>query len=423
MTEYIPTIIGMVVLIAFSAIFSATETAFNTFNRVRIKNLAADGNKKAKRVLDISDNYDAFLSTVLIGNNIVNIALTAIATAMMVALLGSGNGPAVSTAVTTILVLIFGEITPKTIAKEKPDGYAMAIAPFIKVLIVIFTPLNFFFRLWKKMLTKLFKLDSQQAITEEELITIVDEAQQDGGIDEQEGELIRSAIEFIDGEVESIMTPRVDVIALDAQTACEEISELFYETGFSRLPVYEETIDNIVGVLHEKDFYYAYKNGEINIKNILKKPFMITSHVKVSKLLTQFQQAKAHMAIVLDDYGGTMGIVTLEDVIEELVGDIWDEHDEVEEEQITEVSDGTTLFSGDSRTAEMLEHFEISINEEEELPQTVSGFVTMILGEFPTEGAEFDYVGLHFEVTKIADKLAEEVKITVIPKDETEAEE
>lgn len=420
MTEYIPTIIAMVILIAFSAIFSATETAFNTFNRVRMKNLAADGNKKAQRVLDLSEKYDALLSTVLIGNNIVNIALTAIATAMLVALFGSGNGPAISTAVTTVLVLIFGEISPKAIAKEKPDGYAMAIAPFIKALIVIFTPLNLFFGLWKKMLTRLFGLGGQQAMTEDELITIVDEVQQDGVIDEQEGELIRSAIEFVDGDVESIMTPRVDVVALDCETPCSEIAEIFYETGFSRLPIYEETIDNIIGVLHEKDFYYAYRNGEADIKELLKKPFMITSHVKISKLLTQFQQAKAHMAIVLDDYGGTMGIVTLEDVIEELVGDIWDEHDEVDEEQITEISEGTTLFSGDTRTAEMLEHFEIAADEEEELPQTVSGFVTMILGEFPTAGAEFDYEGLHFEVTKVDDKLAEEVKITVIPKQEDE---
>lgn len=422
MTEYIPTIIAIVILIAFSAVFSATETAFNTFNRVRMKNLAADGNKKAQRVLDLSEKYDALLSTVLIGNNIVNIALTAIATAMLVALFGSGRGPAISTAVTTVLVLIFGEITPKTIAKEKPDGYAMAIAPFIRILTVFFTPLNLFFGLWKKMLAKLFKLGGQQVMTEDELITIVDEVQQDGVIDEQEGELIRSAIEFVDGDVESIMTPRVDVVALDCETPCSEIAEIFYETGFSRLPVYEETIDNIIGVIHEKDFYYAYRNGDTDIKELLKKPFMITSHVKISKLLTQFQQAKAHMAIVLDDYGGTMGIVTLEDVIEELVGDIWDEHDEVDEEQITKISDGTTLFSGDTRTAEMLEHFEIAANDEEELPQTVSGFVTMVLGEFPTAGAEFDYEGLHFEVTKVDDKLAEEVKITVIPKEEDEEE-
>lgn len=420
MTEHIPTLIAMVVLIAFSAVFSATETAFNTFNRVRMKNLAADGNKKAQRVLDLSEKYDALLSTVLIGNNIVNIALTAIATAMLVAMFGSGNGPAISTAATTVLVLIFGEISPKAIAKEKPDGYAMAVAPFIKALIVLFTPLNLFFGLWKKMLTRLFGLGGQQTMTEDELITIVDEVQQDGVIDEQEGELIRSAIEFVDGDVESIMTPRVDVVALDCEISCDEIAEIFYETGFSRLPVYDETIDNIIGVLHEKDFYYAYRNGEADIKNLLKKPFMITSHVKISKLLTQFQQAKAHMAIVLDDYGGTMGIVTLEDVIEELVGDIWDEHDEVDEEQITENSDGTTLFSGDTRTAEMLEHFEIATDSEEELPQTVSGFVTMILGEFPTEGAEFDYEGLHFEITKADDKLAEEVKITVIPQEEDE---
>ena len=407
-------IIAIVILISFSAIFSATETAFNTFNRVKMKNLAADGNKKAARVLKLADNYDPLLSTVLIGNNIVNIALTAIATVLFVKWFGSGKGPALSTAVTTVFVLIFGEISPKSIAKEKPDAYAMAIAPLIRVLIIIFTPINAFFRLWKKMLAKIFGLGGTQTITEEELITIVDEAQQDGGIDEQEGELIRSAIEFTDADVETIITPRVDVIALDRETPCEEIAATFYDTGFSRLPVYEETIDNIIGVLHEKDFYYEYRNGNVDINRLLKKPFMITSHVKISRLLTQFQQAKTHMAIVLDDYGGTMGIVTLEDVIEELVGDIYDEHDEIEEEQITENSDGTIILSGDARTADLFEHFDIIPDEDEEMPQTVSGFVTMCLGEFPEVGVEFDYERLHFEVIKVDDKLVEEVKVTLI---------
>ncbi len=405
-------IIAIVILIMMSAMFSATETAFNTFNRVRMKNLASDGNKRAALVIKMSEDYDSLLSTILIGNNIVNIGLTAIATVMFVNWFPT-SGAAISTAVTTVLVLIFGEVSPKSIAKEKPDGFCMAIAPVIRVLMAVFTPLNLFFRAWKKLLAKIFKTGETQAMTDDEIMTIVDEAQQDGGIDEQEGELIRSAIEFVDAEAADIITPRVDVVAIEKDASFEEITEIFHTTGFSRLPVYEETIDNIIGILHEKDFFYICKEGISDMLSVLKKPFLVTCHVKISRLLTEFQQAKAHMAVVLDDYGGTMGIVTLEDVIEELVGDIWDEHDEVVE-QVTEHSDGTVTLAGDAKTVEMFEIFDIHPDSEEELPQTVSGWVTMQLGEFPEQGVEFDFGELHVEVTKVDDKLVEEVKITKV---------
>lgn len=414
-------IIAIVILIAMSALFSATETAFNTFNRVRMKNLAADGNKRAELVMKLSEDYDSLLSTILIGNNIVNIGLTAIATVMLVAWFPT-SGAAISTAATTVLVLIFGEVTPKSIAKEKPDGFVMTIAPFIRAIMVLFTPLNLFFRGWKKLLAKIFNLDGTQAMTDEEIMTIVDEAQQDGGIDEQEGELIRSAIEFVDAEAADIITPRVDVIAVEKDASFEEITEIFHTTGFSRLPVYEETIDNIIGILHEKDFFYICKERNSDIVSVLKKPFLVTCHIKISKLLTQFQESKAHMAVVLDDYGGTMGIVTLEDVIEELVGDIWDEHDEVVE-QVTEHSDGTVTLTGDTKTLELFELFEMQADDEDELPQTVSGWVTMQLGEFPEQGVEFDFENLHIEVTKVDDKLVEEIKITKIPDSESEEKE
>ena len=409
-------IAAMVILIMMSALFSATETAFNTFNRVRMKNLASDGSKRAALVLKLSEDYDSLISTILIGNNIVNIATTAIATVMFVAWFPN-NGAALSTAVTTVVVLIFGEVSPKSIAKEKPDGFVMTVAPFIRMLIVVFTPLNFFFRAWKRMLAKIFKLDGDKAMTEEELITIVDEAQEDGGIGEEEGELIRSAIEFTDVDAEEIITPRVDVVAIERDAPFDDITEIFHTTGYSRLPVFEDTIDNIVGILHEKDFFYTCKNKQQSLDSVLKKPFFITCHVKLSKLLSQFQQEKTHIAVVLDDYGGTMGIVTLEDVLEELVGEIWDEHDEVEEVQVTELSDGTVTFAGDMRTLEMLEHFNIKPEDEDELPQTVSGFVTMQLGEFPEVGANFDFEGIHIEVVEIDDKLVEEVRVTKIESD------
>ncbi len=418
-------IIAMIVLVAFSALFSATETAFNTFNRVRLKNLASQGNRRAQLVLDTAEKYDSFLSTVLIGNNIVNIALTAIATTQFLELFEGSeiSGSAVSTAVTTVVVLIFGEISPKTVAKEKADGFAMGVVPFIRLLMVIFTPLCLFFGGWKKLLSLIFKTGETQAMTDEELMTIVDEAQQDGGIDEQEGELIRSAIEFTDGEAESVMTHRLDVVALDKDTPFGDIPEIFRECGFSRLPVYEETIDNIIGVLHEKDFYYAERDGIRDIADIVKKPLMITRHVKISKLLTEFQKAKSHLAVVLDDYGGTLGIVTLEDVIEELVGDIYDEHDEIEEAQVTEHDDGTVTLPGDTKLSEMFEMLELEMPEDEELPQTVSGWVTMLLGEFPEVGVSVSYKDIVATVTAIDDKLATEVKIVRTEPESTEDEE
>ena len=410
-------IIAIFFCIFLSGMFSATETAFSTFNRVRMKNLAADGDKRAALVMKLADDYDSLLSTILIGNNIVNIALASMATVLFVGWFPH-NGAAISTAVTTVLVLIFGEVTPKSIAKELPDGFAKFIAPFIRVLMTVFAPLNFLFRQWKKLLAKIFKFDGGSAITEDELITIVDEAEQDGGINEREGELIRSAIEFNDAEVADIITPRVDVVAVEKDTPAEEIADVFFKTGFSRLPVFEETIDNIIGVLHEKDFYYLHRNGGTDITPILGKALYVPCHVKISHLLTQFQQAKAHMAIVLDDYGGTMGIATLEDVIEELVGDIWDEHDEVVE-LFTKNPDGSVTVSGNARPQDMFEYFDIEPEDEDELPQTVNGWVTMMFGSFPEEGACFDCGRMHVVVEKTDEKLVDKIRVTLSePEDE-----
>ena len=411
-------LIVIIALVAMSALFSATETAFSTFNRVRMKNLAADGDKRAELVMKLADDYDALLSTILIGNNIVNIALASIATVMFTNWFQS-NGAAISTAVTTVVVLIFGEITPKSIAKETPDSFVKFIAPFIRGLKVIFTPLNFIFRQWKRLLAKIFKLSSDQGITGEELMTIVDEAEQDGGIGEQEGELIRSAIEFDDVEAADIITPRVDIVAIPEDASTEEIAEVFHESGYSRLPVYKDSIDDIIGVLHEKDFYHLCQSGSEDISAALGKALNVPCHVKISKLLTMFQREKAHMAVVLDDYGGTMGIATLEDVIEELVGEIWDEHDEVVE-LINPEPDGSVIVSGTACPDDLFSYFEID-PPDDELPQTVNGWVTRFCGELPEEGDDFDADGLHVTVLKTDGKLVEQIRASRIePVEETE---
>lgn len=414
-------LVALIVLIAFSSFFSATETAFLSFNKAKMKTAAADGNKKAQKVLDLFEKYDKLISTVLVGNNIVNIAASSIATVMFIDIFGAKDGPTLATLVITIVVLICGEITPKRIAKEIPDKIAMATYPFIKFLTVILTPITFILNLWQLLVTKVFKFKGESGMTEDELITIVDEAQLEGGIDEDEGELIRSAIEFNDVEVRDIITPRVDVSAVPSDATIEEVASVFYETGYSRLPVYTDTIDNIVGILHEKDFYYMRHKGITDYSSAIGKAVYVSEHVQISDLLKKFQLEKAHMAVVLDDYGGTLGICTLEDIIEELVGDIWDEHDEIVEE-FTKAEDGSVTVDAGARVLDMFEYFDITPADDNDLPQTVNGWVLKELGRLPDPGESFEYKNLHIEITKTDEKIVEEVLVTVIEEAEKDDE-
>lgn len=415
--DSILSIVILSILILLSAFFSATETAFLSFNKIKMKTAAQDGDKRAQKILDLFEKYDKLISTILIGNNIVNIAASSIATVLFIKMLGEKNGPTISTIVITLVVLICGEITPKRIAKEIPDKVAMLTYPFIKFLTVVLTPLSFLLSLWQKLVTKLFKFQGESVMTEDELITMVDEAQQDGGIDEDEGELIRSAIEFNDVEVRDIITPRVDVSAVSADATVEEIASVFYETGYSRLPVYNNTIDDIIGILHEKDFYYMRHKGVTDFTSAIGKAVYVSEHVQISDLLKKFQLEKAHMAVVLDDFGGTLGICTLEDIIEELVGDIWDEHDEIVE-QFSKCNDGSVLADASARALDMFEYFDIKPTDENDLPQTVNGWVLKELGHLPEPGESFDYKNMHVEVTKSDKKIVEEVRITIISEDE-----
>ena len=323
-------VIGILVCVLFSGFFSASETALTTVNRIRLKTLAENGDSGAALVLKVSENYDKMLTTILIGNNIVNIASATLGTLVFTALLKNPDTAAsVSTAVMTIVVLIFGEISPKCVAKEHAEGFARFSAPILRVLMTILTPFNFIFMQWRKLLSRTFKHKTEDPMTHEELITIVDEAQNEGGIDEENGELIRSAIEFDDVDAREILTPRVGLVGVDKETPFEEIAKIFEEHSFSRLPVYEESIDNIVGVIHEKDYFCALYEGKTSLEEIETKPLYISGTVKISDLLRMLQHYKVHMAVVVDEFGGTEGVVTMEDIIEELVGDIWDEHDEV----------------------------------------------------------------------------------------------
>lgn len=401
-------IIVLIILIMMSGFFSATETAFSSLNKIRIKNLSNNGNKKAQLTLDLVENYEKVLSTILIGNNIVNIISASLSTIIFVNYFGDA-GITVSTIVMTILVLIFGEISPKSLAKEAPENFAMFSASILKMLIILFTPLNYLFLLWQDFITSVFKISSDRSITEEELITIVKEAEEDGGIDAQEGELIRSAIEFNDLIVTDVLTPRVDIAAISSLDSKEKISNVFLETGYSRLPVYLDTIDNIIGVITHKDFFNYVIKKELHLDLAIKPTIYTTNTMKISKLLKLLQQSKSHMAIITDEYGGTLGIVTMEDIIEELVGEIWDEHDEVVNEFV-KVGDHKYKISCKANLDKMFELF----NLKNELDiTTVSGWVTYELGKIPNVGDSFTYENLHITVSKTDHRRVLEILIEV----------
>lgn len=414
-----PQIILLVILVAFSAFFSASETAFTSLNKIRLKMMADEGNRRAALAYSMTDNFDKMLSTVLIGNNIVNIAATSVATILFIDLLKSESlGSTISTVVMTVVVLIFGEVSPKSIAKEKPEKFACFAAPFLKALMLIFTPFVAFFVLWKKMLKKLFRLDNKDTITGDELINIVDEAEEGGGLDEEESDLIRSAISFSECPVSDILTPRVDMVAVDKNDSVEEIAKAFDESGFSRLPVYDETVDSIVGVIHIRDFNkHVVANGE-SVESIIKDTVFVARQMPISELLKLLQSKKTHMAVVSDEYGGTIGIATMEDILEELVGEIWDEYDEVVEE-FKENEDGTVTVLCATQLDKMFEFFELQADEESE-SVSVGGWVLEQLGKIAEEGDEFDYENLHVKVTKVQERRVLEINVTVLKSDEDE---
>ena len=410
-------VILLAVLILFSALFSSVETAFTSANRVKLKNLAADGNKRASLAAKLVERYDTMLYATLIGNNLVNIAASSIATLLFIDLLRGNQslGSTVSTVALTVVLLIFGEITPKTLAKMAPEKYCMAMCRFVYCAVIVFTPLCKLFELWKKLILKIFKFRPDEGITEQELITIIEEAGDDGSLDDDETHLIRSAIEFNDLDVEDIYVPRVNVIAIEKDTSMEEIRELFVEHSFSRLPVYEENIDHIIGMLHEKDFYAALAKGATDISACITKIALATEHMKISTLLKSLQKQKIHMAVVVDEYGGTCGIVTLEDILEELVGEIWDEHDEVVN-YFEKVSDTEYVVDGNAEIDDFFELFSLDESEEDEFDaNTVGGWVCEKLENIPNEGDSFTYENLSVTVLKTDQTRVLSVRVEILP--------
>ena len=418
-------VIILIALLILSGFFSATETAFTSLNRARLKVYADDGNKSAKKALKYTENYDKLLYTILIGNNIVNLTLATISTLLFSEIIKSSASLAatLSTIISTIMVLIFGEITPKTLAKESPEKVAMFVCPIVDFCTVILYPLNLIFTGWRSLMKKVFKFKGDDVITEEELLTYIEEAKEDGTLDNNEKELLSSAIEFNDAEVGDILVPRVNIIAVEENTPMDEIREKFSEHGFSRMPVYRNSIDSIIGMIHEKDFYAAFMNKAENVKGIITSMALATEHMKISVLLRSMQKQKVHMATVVDEYGGTLGIVTLEDILEELVGEIWDEHDEVVN-YFTKLDENTYLVDGNAELAEFCELFSQEEDEESD-SNTVSGWIIEKCGDIPPIGFSFDYNNLTISVTKRNLKKVLEIKVVInaVEDEETKEEE
>ena len=413
--DIMPSIVAMLICIVMSAYFSATETAFSSVNKTRLKALAEKGDKRADLTYRLAEDYDKLLSTILIGNNVVNISLSSIATLTFVELLhGADYAATVSTAVITVVVLIFGEITPKSIAKDFPEKFAMFSAPIINVLIVLLTPLNFLFSQWKKLVGKIFKGEEDSGMSQEELLLLVDEVQQDGAIDESEGELLRNAIEFGDLEARDILTHRVDLEAVPIDATKEQVAALFTESRFSRLLVYEDSIDKIVGVIHQKDFYTGTGIVDAPLRDIMTEPLYIHQTEKVDDLLQLLRTNKSHMAIVIDEYGGTLGIVTMEDILEELVGEIWDEHDEIEE-PIQQLSEDIYEVDGSVTLDDFCDMFNIESDSDS---VSLGGWVMDQMERIPDEGDSFDYENLTITVSKTDDHRVETVTVTVRAKDD-----
>ena len=397
----------MAVCLMLSAYFSATETAFSSANTTRLRTLAEKGSGNAALALKLLEQYDRLLSTILIGNNIVNIATASIGTVLFVKHYGDA-GATISTVVVTVVVLIFGEISPKSIAKDCAEKCAMLSAPILQVLIWVLMPLNLLFSLWKKLLAKVFRLNGDSKMSQEELLMLLNEVQQDGSIDRDEGELLKNAIGFSEQEAQDILIHRVDLAALPVTASKEEVAALFTQTKYSRLLIYQDSIDHILGTVHQKDFYVGCGVTEQPLSAIISPPVFALENEPIRLLLKKLQQAKTHVAVVVDEYGGTCGIVTMEDILEELVGEIWDEHDE-EEVFLRKTAPDTYTVDAGMDFDDFAEFFQLKTDSE---MVSVSGWVMEQFGRVPAAGDSFTFENLAVQVTKVENHRIEEIQVT-----------
>ena len=419
--DHLPLSIAIAVLVLFSGFFSATETAFSCANKIKLKTLAAQGKKNAKAVYKFADEgYDKLVTAILVGNNIVNILASSLGTILFASLIVNQDIAAtVSTAVLTVVVLIFGEITPKYIASVYPEKVCFLFYPLMQFFYWILWPICKIFDGFKFLLAKAFKLKKDDTVTDEELLTLVEEAEESGALKEDESELVRSALEFDDLKVEDILVPRVDVYAVEEDTPMDEVRALFEKTGYSRLPVYKDTIDNVIGVIHERDFYSNYLKGEQHVGHFVQDIVFTTEYTRISTLLKQLQKQKIHMAAVSDEYGGLVGIVTLEDILEELVGEIWDEHDE-EEVHFGQIAENEYWVDGKCPPEVFFELYGKEISDEEYESNTLGGWVTELCGQLPTIGEILHFEDLEIKIVKATKQKVLKIRSRLLTAEEME---
>lgn len=414
-------LIAIILLTLSSTFFSATETAFSSANKIKLKNMAADDNKRAAHALALAEDFDRLITAVLVGNTISNITMTTVATVYGITTWGPKVGPTIATIMVTLLVLVLGEISPKIIAREYAEETALALTPFVRALILIMTPLTFIFNGLKILLKRAFGKKTEPEFSEDELLTIVEEAEAGGAIGEEQSELIANAIEFNDIEAIDILTPRVDIVAVERGTSVAEIKKVFRDSGLSRLPVYEGDLDDIIGVINQKDLYNNNVKTIRDTEKIIKPVAYVAETLKAAVLLKKMQAKRTHIAIVVDEYGGTTGLVTLEDIIEEIVGDIYDEHDTVASRDVRPAGPDTYMVAGGANLEDFFEMFDEEIEAD---ATTVNGWVMIELDRLAVAGDEFDYESkhklFHVKVTKADARRALMTRITVTDRNEDE---
>lgn len=415
-------IMGIVIaiLVLLSAFFSATETAFSFVNKIRIQHSVDNGNKKAKNALYVIENFDNALTTILICNNIVNLSCSSVATVLFTHVFHD-LGPAIATGVITLLVLTFGEVIPKCLAKEHCDAFTLKTAGLLRVLMFILKPFVFVFLKLKSLALKIAGgSEDSPSVTENELKYIVESIEEEGVLEESESEMVRSALDFDEKTAEEILTPRVDVTFINISDSQEKIKDIIIENRYSRIPVYEETVDHIVGILHTRDYLESLADGKApDLRDIMQTPYFVFRTQQLSKILNAFKRTKIHLAIVTDEYGGTLGIVTMEDLLEEIVGEIWDEDEEIEHNYY-KIGKGEFLVNGDIEIDDLLALFDMDEDAIESDSVTVGGFILEHAGTIPHKRQSIEADGFRFTVMEVKDQRIIRV---VVKKLDTESEE
>ncbi len=399
-------IILVVAMMVFSALFSSTETAFSCVNKIRLKNYASQGNKKAEKALKLANKFDDVLTAVLIGNNIVNITTSSVSTVIFISIFGS-KGTAISTVVVTILVLIFCEVLPKSYAKKNAEKLALLFAAPLSFLVVLFKPFVWFFN---KLSSIFGEGDDSPSVTEDELKYMIDEIEEQGVIEEQESDLVKSALEFDDITVNEILIPRVKVVGVEVTDTLDEVLNVFNSEMYSRLPVYEVSLDNIIGIITNKAFFKMLADGGSDIRTIIQDVPHIADTKLISQAMRDMQRSKVHLAVVTDQYGGTKGIVTLEDIIEELVGEIYDEDDEIIT-NIIRTGENCYDVAGDTDIDELLEFLGLDEDMIQTSCTSVGGWVTDIMEHIPRAGETAESGIFRITVIAVNEQTVEKIRL------------